>query len=287
MPTSRVATALLTLFASLVDCGAAPATGPNPGASTPTPTAGISAESSATAGSSTKTPLTGEAAQAIVDAADRSKMDRSLDGGRQPAKLLEFFRIGPGMQLAELAAATGYTTELLARAVGPTGKVYGQNPRWILEQYAEKWWENRLTKPVMSNVVRVNREFDDPLPPDLRDLDAVFCVLFYHDFFWLNVDRDKVNRAVFRALKKGGIYAIVDHSARTGTEGTEAKTIHRVEEKTVRAEIEKAGFRLRAEATFLRNPSDTREWNAAPETEEEAAKRRGTSDRFVLAFEKP
>ncbi|HMJ52248.1 MAG TPA: hypothetical protein VK540_09235 [Polyangiaceae bacterium] len=79
------------------------------------------------------------------------------------------------------AAATGYTAELLARAVGPTGKVYGQNPKWVLEQYAEKWWSNRLTKPV------------------------------------------KVNRAVFQALQPGGIYAIVDHSARAGADGTDAK----------------------------------------------------------------
>jgi predicted methyltransferase len=191
------------------------------------------------------------------------------------------------MQVAELAAATGYTAELLARAVGPTGKVYGQNPQWVLEQYAEKWWKNRLTKPMMTNVVRVDRELEDPLPPEAHDLDAVFCVLFYHDFFWLNVDRNKVNRAVFKALKPGGIYAIVDHSAREGAQGNDAKTLHRVEEKTVRADLEKAGFRLRRETSFLRNPNDTRDWNAAPETPEESAKRRGTSDRFVLAFEKP
>src|SRR3954470_10802078 len=112
----------------------------------------------------------------------------------------------------------------------------------------------------MKNVVRVDREFEDPLPPEARDLDAVFCVLFYHDFFWLNVDRGKVNRAVFQALKRGGVYAIVDHSARAGAEGTDAKTLHRVEEKTVRAEVEKAGFYWKGDASFLRHPEDTRDW---------------------------
>ena len=93
-----------------------------------------------------------------------------------------------------------------------------------------------------------------------------------------------MNRAVFKALKPGGIFAIVDHSGRAGTEATEVKTLHRIEEKVVRAEIEKAGFRMRAEGTFLRNASDPRDWNASPMA---AAEKRGTSDRFVLAFEKP
>jgi predicted methyltransferase len=237
-----------------------------------------------TARPSAKPASPGETAQAAVNAPDRSESDRNLDLGRQPAKMLEFFGIVPGMQVAEIAAGGGYTAELLARAVGPTGKVYGVNSKWILERFAEKPWSERLSKPVMKNVVRVDREFDDPLPPEAHDLDAVFCVLFYHDLFWQNVDREKMNRAVFKALRPGGTFAIVDHSGRPGTEATEVKTLHRIEEKVVRAEIEKAGFRLRAEGTFLRNASDPRDWNASPMA---AAEKRGTSDRFVLAFEKP
>jgi predicted methyltransferase len=281
------------LLAALVTCGGG--TSPRSGASTPvrvleaaTSSAPSSRQEGQRApGSRLGAPLTFEAATAIVAAADRSKMDRELDAGRQPAKMLEFFQIAPGMKVAELAAATGYTAELLARAVGPTGTVYGQNPRWVLEQYAEKWWSRRLTKPVMQNAVRVDREFEDPLPSELHDLDAVFCVLFYHDFFWLNVDRDQVNHAVFKSLRPGGLYAVIDHSSRPGAEGNDAKTLHRVEERIVRREIEKAGFRLRAEASFLRHPEDMRDWNAAPETQDEAAARRGKSDRFVLAFERP
>jgi len=93
-----------------------------------------------------------------------------------------------------------------------------------------------------------------------------------------------VNRAVFAALKPGGLFAVVDHSGRDGTGSTEAKTLHRIEEKAVRTEIEKAGFRLRAEGAFLRNAGDTRDWSASPGA---AGEKRGTSDRFVLAFEKP
>src|SRR5690606_18190826 len=149
---------------------------------------------------------------------------------------------------------------------------------------AEKPWTERLAKPVMKNVVRVDRDFEDPLPPEATGLDIVFLVLFYHDTFWMEVDRDKLNQAVFRALKPGGIYAVVDHSGRAGSGSSEVKTLHRIEESLVREEIEAAGFRLVGEASFLRNPDDPRDWNAAPSA---AGERRGSSDRFVLKFEKP
>src|SRR5262249_13829617 len=120
-------------------------------------------------------------AESVVDAPDRSEADRALDKGRHPAELISFFGIEPGMKVAELGSGGGYTAEILARAVGPTGVVYGQNNKFFLEKFAEKPWSERLAKPVMKNVVRVDREFDDPLPPEAHDLDAVFIVLLYHD----------------------------------------------------------------------------------------------------------
>lgn len=220
----------------------------------------------------------------IVNAADRAQEDRDLDQGRRPADLLEYFKVGPGMKVAEIAAAGGYTTEIFARAVGPTGVVYGHNSRFLLDRFAEAPWSARLAKPTMKNVVRIDREFEDPLPPEAKDLDAVLVVLFYHDLYWIDVDRAKMNQAIFRALKPGGVYAIVDHSGRPGTGSSEAKTLHRIEEKLVREEIRKAGFKLVSEARFLRNPADKRDWNASPGA---AAERRGSSDRFVLKFVKP
>jgi predicted methyltransferase len=224
------------------------------------------------------------ALRAIVDAPDRSPDDRTLDAGRHPAELLAFIGARPGMKVAELGAGGGYTTELLARAVGPTGVVYGQNSMFILERFAEKPWSIRLLKPVMSNVVRVDRPFDDPLPPAAYDLDAVVIVLFYHDTVWLGVDRDAMNRAVFRALKPGGTFVVVDHSGRPDSDARETQTLHRIEERTVREEVARAGFRLVGEGAFLRNAADTRDWSASPSA---AGARRGTSDRFVLAFVKP
>ena len=219
-----------------------------------------------------------------VDTPDRIVADRTLDAGRKPAETLAFFGIAPGMRVAELGAGTGYTAELLARIVGPTGSVYAQNTPFILKRFAEAPWSARLTRPIMRNVVRVDRDFDDPLPPDVRDLDAVLLILFYHDTVWMKADRARMNAAIFRALKPGGVYGIVDHSARKGTGTADVETLHRIEERVVRDEVTAAGFKLVAEASFLRNPTDPRDWNDSPRV---AGERRGTSDRFVLKFVKP
>lgn len=225
--------------------------------------------------------------RAAVDAADRTAADRALDAGRKPGELLAFAGIKPGMRVAEIAAGGGYTTELLARAVGPSGAVYAQNNAWLWDRFAQKPFEERLAKPVAKNVVKVLREFDDPLPPEAKDLDVVIDVLFYHDLFWMNdgkVDRAKMNAATLRALKPGGVYVVVDHSGRAGTGSGEVQSLHRIEEKLVRDEILAAGFKLAASDDFLRNPADTRDWNASPM---QAGEKRGTSDRFALKFVKP
>src|SRR5215470_9352059 len=224
------------------------------------------------------------AIRAVVDAPDRSAADRALDPGRHPAEMLAFFDIKPGMRVAELGAGGGYTTELLARTVGPSGVVYAQNSPFILKRFAEQPWSARLATPPMAKVIRLDREFDDPFPPEAHDLDAVLIVLLYHDTVWLGADREKMNHAVFKALRPGGTYGIIDHSAVAGSGTADVQTLHRIDERVVRHEVTAAGFDLVAEATFLRNPSDARDWNDSPSA---AAARRGTSDRFVLKFVKP
>lgn len=225
--------------------------------------------------------------RAAVDAPDRSAADRALDAGRKPDLMLAFFGIRPGMRVAELGAGGGYTSELLARVVGSTGKVYAQNSQFILDRFANGPLTERLAKPELSklgNIVRSDRPFDDPLAPEVKDLDAVLNVLFYHDTVWQKVDRVKMNRAVFAALKSGGVYGIVDHSALPGSGLGATESVHRIEEKVLREEIESAGFRLVAEGSFLKNPDDTRDWSTSPRV---VGERRGTSDRFVLKFQKP
>lgn len=260
VPTVKVAAVAVVLAVS--GCGASPPPPPAPVVST------------------------GDAApraRAIVDAADRTEADRRLDAGRRPAELLTFLNIAPGMRVGELVAGAGYTAELLARAVAPGGVVYAENPAIVLRS-AEEPWRERLARPAMKTVVRVDRELEDPFPPDARDLDLVLVNLVYHDTAALGVDRGKMDRAIFLALRKGGRCAVIDHSARHGVGVADATTLHRMDEDTVRAEMAGAGFVLQTAESFLRNPADMRDWNASPET---AGARRGTSDRFALMFVKP
>jgi predicted methyltransferase len=227
-----------------------------------------------------------EAHRAIVDAPDRIPEEREMDAGRKPAELLAFIDPKPGMRVADLMAGFGYTTELLARAVAPDGVVYAQNNRFVLERFLEPTWTERLKTPPMRNVVRLDTELDAPFPADVRNLDLVTMVLFYHDTYWQGVDREAMNAAVFTALRPGGAFVIVDHSAAPGAGSSGAETLHRIEESLVEQEVVAAGFELREQADFLRNPTDPRDWNASPRAAAESG-RRGTSDRFVYRFVKP
>ncbi len=249
-------------------------TDPAPEAQAPAPTRAATAPGE---------PLSRAQVQAIVAAPDRDPGDVETDARRKPVDLLVFVGVAPGMRVADIGAGFGYTTELLARAVGPDGAVFGQNPAFVLERFAEAGWAARLSKPVMANTTRLDREFDDPFPADLQDLDAVINVLFYHDFEWQGVDRRAHNAAVFQALRPGGFYVLVDHSAQSGAGVSGSKTLHRVEESLIVDELTAAGFVLIDSADFLRNPADPRDTNALPWRSDDGV----LSDRFVLKFEKP
>ncbi len=225
-----------------------------------------------------------EAIKAAVTAEDRSPDDRKLDAGRKPAEVLAFFKLAPGQKVGELYAGGGYTTELMARIVGKDGHVWAENTKEINEKFAKKPFSDRMTKPVMANVTPVEQPIDDPFPADAKNLDAVVTILNYHDTVNMKADRAKMNKAVFAALKKGGVYAIVDSSATKGSGTKDTDTLHRIDEDLVKKEVEAAGFKLDGESDVLRNPQDARDWNSSPRA---AAERRGTSDRFVLRFVKP
>lgn len=207
-----------------------------------------------------------------------------MDPGRKPAAFLDFLGVTPGMHVAELMAGGGYTSELLARAVAPTGVVYAENPKWVLDGFAQKPFSARLAQPAMKNVIRLDRALDDPFPPDVKDLDLVVSNAIYHDTVWSNVDRARMNRAVFDALQPGGHYAICDSSAVAGHWLSDVKTLHRIDEQAVMQEIIAAGFVFQTSSDVLRNPADTRDWSASPGA---AGARRGTSDRFCLLFRRP
>jgi len=215
----------------------------------------------------------------VVAAADRSDEDRKMDAHRQPAKLLDFAGIKPGMTVFDLMAGGGYTTELLARAVGKSGKVYAQNSPTAPEKVLTTMTE-RLKKPVLANVVSVSAPTDAPFPATLQDVDLVTFVLNYHDTTFLPIDRAKMNKAVFDGLKHGGIYLIVDHAAKAGDGATVGKSLHRIEESTVVSEVEAAGFKKESEGDFLRQPSDPKDQPFFKMNDQ-------PTDQFVLKFKKP
>jgi predicted methyltransferase len=216
---------------------------------------------------------------AIVAASDRSDADRVADQRREPAKVLAFTGVKTGMKVLDMEANAGYSTELLARAVGPSGVVYAQDPQSIIERFVKDKFDTRAQKPEMKNVVHVIRDFDDPIPPDVSNLDMITFFYAYHDVTYMPVDRAKMNQKMFAALKPGGVLIVADHSAKTGDGTNVSKTLHRIEEATLKQEVEAAGFKLAAEGDFLHHPEDPRDvpvfHPAVP------------VDEFVLKFQKP
>jgi predicted methyltransferase len=215
---------------------------------------------------------------AVVASPDRSDADREIDKRRNPVQLLTFTGVGTGMKVLDMGAGGGYSSELMARAVGASGVVYAHNAA-DLSARAKERFEARMKTPAMTNVVALVRPFDDPLPNDVRDLDLVTFFFYYHDTTYMEVDRAEMNRKLYAALKPGGMLVIADHSARPGDGATVGKTFHRIEEAVLRAEVEAAGFRLVAEGDFLRHPEDARNFPVNRPT--------GPVDEFVLKFRKP
>lgn len=216
---------------------------------------------------------------AVVAAPDRLATDRDIDQRRRPLELLPYIGVRPGMKVLDVNAGGGYTTELLSRVVGPTGVVYAQDSQAVVERVKERY-ARRVQNNPMKNVVRVVRDYADPVPPGVRDLDLVTLFFFYHDIANMpGVDRLQMNRRIYGALKPGGVYIVADHSARPGDGLTGTRTVHRIEEAVVRNEVEAAGFRLVDEAGFMRNPEDARDthWAKSPVR----------VDEFVLKFRKP
>jgi len=210
---------------------------------------------------------------AVIDSPIRTDQDRRTDAARKPADFLPFTQVKPGMQVLDVSAGGGYTTQLLALAVGPTGKLWAQTPRPGAALI------KRLADHPQANVVVVERPFEDPIAPEMPKLDLITIVLNYHDISYLPVDRAKMNQRLFAALKPGGHLVIVDHSARSGTGIADGKTLHRIDEAVVRAEVRQAGFVLDGESDFLRNPGDARD--------DSSGEPKVPTDKFVLRFVRP
>ena len=223
------------------------------------------------------TPRADQAAQARADAAIaspiRTEQDRRMDASRNPAQFLPFTGVAPGMIVLDVSAGGGYTSQLLALAVGPEGKVYAQR------QQPGEALTKRLADHPQPNFIPVYQPFEDPVPASAPRLDLVTIVNNYHDIVYLPLDRAKMNQRLFAALKPGGRVVIVDHSAKPGTGVSAARTLHRIDEAVVISELTQAGFVLDAEGQFLRNASDTREVSSGDG--------QVMTDKFALRFVRP
>ena len=260
--------------------------------------------------------LSPEQIDKIVSSPDRTPADRLNDQRRKPYALLAFLGIRPGMVALDLSAAGGYTTELLARAVGPSGAVYGQSPPGganrsapaVLEGNSHPEALSLATGPVAvqaatrrsspdalaereqnlqtnggkaAHIIALVQRFENPAPQDKKTggFDLVTFMFNYHDLGYQSVDRDMMNHAVFAALKPGGVYVIADHAGRTGTGISDAGTLHRIEEEFLIREVESAGFELMARGDFLRNMNDPRDMNTPNPPQ--------PKDELVLKFVRP
>jgi predicted methyltransferase len=212
-------------------------------------------------------------AQAAVASPIRTDQDRRMDASRNPAQFLPFTGVRPGMVVLDVSAGAGYTSQLLVLSVGPEGKVFAQR------QQRGDALTKRLADRPQANFIPVYRSFEDPVPPDAPRLDLVTIVNNYHDIVYLPVDRAKMNRRLYEALKPGGRLVIVDHAAKPGTGITAAKSLHRIDQALVVAELTQAGFVLDGEGHFLRNASDTREVSSGDG--------QVLTDKFVLRFVRP
>ena len=208
---------------------------------------------------------------AIVANPDRPADERALDAARKPQEVMAFYGVKSGDKVADLWAGRGYYTAILSEIVGPTGIVYTQNPS-SRDEINQRWKSAKF-----ANVRVADGAFDKLTLPQNGSLDFVLIHLNYHDV--AIETRPALNKAVLAALRRGGIYAIVDHSAKDGSGNEANKTLHRIDKLQVVKEVTAAGFKLEKEGNMLRIPEDPRDFNVNKE--------RNKDDRFVLAFERP
>ena len=217
---------------------------------------------------------------AAIANSGRPPEDTARDADRKPGPTLVFAGVKPGMAVLELAPGKGYFTRLLSAIVGPTGKVFSvssapkpDSPPPPVQAIA--------ADPHFSNVTPIVKKVADPLVLPQK-VDLVWTSQNYHDFHNIpDVDIATINKREFDALKPGGIYLVLDHSAQAGSGTRDTNTLHRIDEDTVKQEVEAAGFKFVGESDILRNKADTRTAKVFDPSIQ------GHTDQFILKFQKP
>ena len=207
--------------------------------------------------------------------------DAMTDPALKRAEVLAFIGVKPGDRIADIVA--GRFVRAFSQAVGPNGKVYAVETAEVVKAHPEvlKILTGLASAPGYSNVVVSTTPVNAMDLP--HGLDEVFIRQNYHDLhdkFMGPADVPGFNRQVFAALKPGGVFVVLDHSA-PGTDLAATETLHRIDEAAVKREVEAAGFVLDAESNILANPAD----DHSKMVFDPAI--RGKTDQFLLRFKKP
>jgi predicted methyltransferase len=203
----------------------------------------------------------------------------ALDPAWKVPEVIAFIGLKKGDKVADIIG--GRLTASLAEAVGPTGKVYAVETAEVVKGHPQVMDMMKSLAAKSPNVVVSDDPVATPLP---AGLDAVFIRQNYHDLydkFMGPADVPAFNKAVFAALKPGGVYVVLDHAAVAGSGIAATDTLHRIDPARVKADVLAAGFKLDAESTILANPSDDHTKGVFD------ASVRGHTDQFLYRFKKP
>ena len=186
-------------------------------------------------------------------APDRPAENKARDAGRKPIEAVQFFGIKTGNTVVDMIAAGGWFTEVLSAAVGPTGKVYSQNPAFLVQADAEKALLARL-----GNAEAIHVPLDQA--GITGKVDAVVTAQNLHDIYngfggqpGGEAPAVEFLKAIHAVLKPGGVLGVIDH---VGVAGQDNAMLHRIPIQQARDAITKAGFTIEAESTILANPAD-------------------------------
>jgi predicted methyltransferase len=220
---------------------------------------------------------------AAVASPDRPAADTARDADRKPAALLAYAKIAPGERVADIMPGGGYFTRLFSKTVGPKGKVYALVPAELLARAPKAADEvNAIAaSPAFGNVTVLNPAHGQWSAPE--PVDVAWTSQNYHDVygFFTPAGAAQLDAAVFKMLKPGGEFIVIDHVAKAGTADTAPTALHRIDPAVVKAQVLAAGFVLEGESDVLRNPADTHELKVFDPAI------RGKTDQFVFKFRKP
>jgi len=212
---------------------------------------------------------------AHVSAPGRSAEDRRRDEVRRPIEVMQFLGVEDGMTALDVISVAGWYTGILSAAVGPSGKVYSQNPAFFLNQPGFVDAET-ARNAALGNVEAIH---GDITGIDGR-VDVAICNQNLHDIYNGGGDAAALPllRSIYAALKPGGVLGLMDH---VGVAGQPNAELHRMEVDEARRLLVEAGFVVEAESMLLRNRADDHTKGPGDES------LGGDSDRFLLKARKP